>query len=149
MSEKIRRRKGAKSPSPAPKPARPRGRPAHEPTPTSRKQVELLAGFGNTADEIAMTIGVSLPTLRQYYSMELAAGRTKTTNSVLLNLFRQATKDDLRAVPAIQSYLRMVAGMSEYSPKPKDPAPGKKEQANLEAMTAEEGTEWADVLTRH
>ena len=127
-----------------------RGRQAHQPTPQTKRQVELMAGFGNTEDEISRILGVSKPTLRLHYAEELETGHIKATNAVAANLFKQATKDDPKSVQAAQFWLRCRAGWSEYAPpqKPKLDPVGKKEQAEIDALAAHEGNEWGD-LVRH
>lgn len=125
------------------------GRPPHEPTDTTRKQVELMVAFGNTFDEIAQIQGITIPTLRVHYRKELDLGLIKANNAVKLNLYRQATKDDPRSFQAMKFWLNCRAGWSEYAPPPaQKPEPlGKKQQANIDAMTAERGTSWEDVTS--
>lgn len=112
----------------------------------------MMAGFGNTEDQISQLIGVSLPTLRLHYRAELDLGHIKANNAVAANLFRQATKDDPKSVRAAEFWLQCRAGWSIYSPKPTGPevAPekplGKKEQAAIDAKQAEQGTGWSDLI---
>lgn len=127
------------------------GRPAHQPTEADRRQVEMMAGFGLTEVEIASVIGITAPTLRVHYRVELDVGHVKANAKVASNLFRQATKDDPKAVTAAMFWLRCRAGWSEYAPPPapKEAKPeplGKKEAANLEAQSAESGTGWGELL---
>ena len=124
------------------------GRPLHAPTENTQRQVEMLASFGNTEDQIAQIVGISHPTLRRHYKQCLELGHIKANNAVAKNLFRQAIKDDQRAFPAIKFWLNCRAGWSEYAPPPAalEPKPGKKEQAQRAADTAEEGTEWSHLV---
>lgn len=148
------------------------GRPPHEPTATTRRQVELLAGFGNTEPQIAVVIGISPPTLREHYREELDFGHIKTNNAVAQNLFRIATFRDVErvkvkdaagavkesvvdvkpnsaTVDAAKFWMRTRAGWSEYAPPPKERSPGKKEVAMLDSDTAGEGNEWGDLVDRN
>ena len=130
-----------------PKAPRKRGRPAHEPTPTTRRQVEMMAAFGNSQPQIAAIIGVSEPTLVLHYSAELESGHVKANNAVAANLFKQATKDDPKSVQAAQFWLKCRAGWSEHAPLPmRTPAMGKKAAAEVAAETAAVGTGWSDLL---
>lgn len=124
------------------------GRPQHAPTGQMRRQVEMMAAFGNTEEQICQIINISKPTLRLHYREELDIGFVKASNAVAMNLWRQATKDDPKAFPAMAFWLKCRAGWSEYSPKP-EPKPeplGKKEIAQLEAETAGVGTEWGHLV---
>lgn len=124
------------------------GRPPHEPTDETRRQVQMMTAFGNTQEEIAQIIGVTQPTLRVHYRTEIDTGLSRANNAVKLNLFKQATKDDPRAFNAIKFWLNCRAGWSEYSPAPaKADAVGKKTKAQLDAQTAEKGTTWDDVTS--
>ena len=67
-----------------------RGQLPHEPTEQTKKQVEALAGYGLTHDEIGHVIGVSPPTLRRHYRTALDCGMSKADAMVLESLFRQA-----------------------------------------------------------
>lgn len=125
------------------------GRPAHAASDQSRRQVEMMAAFGLTEEQIGLVVGISEPTLRLHYQHELAAGHLKATVAVANNLFRQATKDDPRSFQAIQFWLRCRAGWSEYSPAPTDrriEPPGKKELQQAAAETAAEGTGWGNLV---
>lgn len=43
----------------------------HQPTPETRAEVEALASFGVTHDDIGSYIGINRDTLRKYYAQEL------------------------------------------------------------------------------
>jgi hypothetical protein len=123
------------------------GRPAHEATPERKRQVEMMAAFGNTEDQIASILGISKPTLLTHYRAELDFGHVKANNAVAANIFRQATKDDAKSVEAAKFWLKTRAGWSEYAPAPpKEPPLGKKEQQQLAAETAGAGSEWGHLV---
>ena len=131
---------------------KPRGRPPHEPTEKLRRQVEMMAAFGNTEDQICQIVGISGPTLRLHYRAELDVGFVKANNAVSMNLFLQATKDDARCTQAAMFWLRCRAGWSEYMllPKPptKDSALGKKELAALAAQNPDTETSMGELMAR-
>lgn len=122
------------------------GRPPHAPTEALRRQVEMMTAFGNTAAEICAIIGISEPTLRLHYRDEIDQGQVKATNAVALNLFRQATKDDPKAVEAAKFYLKCRAGWSEHAPMSKFNTLGKKELQDIAGQTLGEGSGWGDLL---
>lgn len=81
------------------------GRPAHEPTDTTRRQVEMLKGLLLKDDEIAAVIGICDETLRKYYGPELATGKAKVVAQVGNALVRRALGDGPDAVNAAKFYL--------------------------------------------
>lgn len=143
-----------------------RGRPEWEPTTAQRRQIAIWAGAGMSLEAMASALGISIPTLRKHCATELSTGANQRRAEVLESLFRQAKKG---SVTAAKAYLAAVpefvvppgAGSelpdgSSAAPAPAPAAPqalakplGKKEQANRDAVTAHEGTEWADVLPTH
>lgn len=88
-------------------------RPAHQPDPTQRRQVEALAGYGIPEPEIAGLIGVDPKTLRKHYRAELDHGHTKANARVAENLFKKATGDGREAVIAAIFWLKARAGWRE------------------------------------
>ena len=129
------------------------GRPPHEPSPQTRAMVETFSAFGIPQDDIARVIGITAPTLREHYRDEIDLGLIKANAKVAQNLFTIACKQTREGLDAAKFWLRTRAGWSEYAPPPsRSPdspeSLGKKAQANLEAETAHEGTEWGGLL-RH
>lgn len=134
------------------------GRPAHKPTALMRKQVSMLAAFGNSQPQICALLRVTPPTLRKWYGEEFREGLARANNAVAANLFKQATKDDPKAFLAAKYWLETRAGWSVYkAPQPtmRDPARpvkpekmGKKELADIAAETAATGTGW-ESLVKH
>ena len=88
-------------------------RPLHVPTAETRRQVEMMAAFGNTEGQIARIVGVSEPTLRLHYRCELDNGHVRANNMVAMNHFKQATNDDPKSVQAAQFWLKTRAGWRE------------------------------------
>lgn len=87
--------------------------PSHKPTDASRKQVEALASYGIPQPEIAGVLGITDRTLRKYYRKELDTAETKANAMVAQNLFRQATRDDPKAIPAAIFWMKTRAKWSE------------------------------------
>lgn len=131
------------------------GRPPHQPDDKSRTLVESLSGLGIVQDDIARLVGISANTLREHYRAELDLGAVKANAKVAQNLFAIACKPTREGLDAAKFWLRVRAGWSEYAPpswrrESEESAPmlGKKAQAQADAETAHEGTEWGALL-RH
>lgn len=126
-------------------------RKSHKPTAASRRRVEIAAGGGMTHEAIAQVLKIDAKTLRKHYEMELASGAQLKRAQVLETLFSQARKG---STSAARLYLRhepqfepLGESAVEHAEKP---APvGKKEQANIDATTAAEGTDWDDLIGRN
>lgn len=89
------------------------GRPSHKPTDATRKQVETLAGFGITEDDIAMSLEISKPTLIKHYRRELDMGHIKANSAVAQSLYKKATGEGASAVTAAIFWLKTRAGWKE------------------------------------
>jgi DNA invertase Pin-like site-specific DNA recombinase len=63
------------------------GRPPHEPTESTRRQVKALAAYGIPQDEIGRVIGVSKPTLEKHYRDELDRAEVEANAKVAESLF--------------------------------------------------------------
>jgi hypothetical protein len=80
----------------------PGGRPPFEASDEMRKAVEAMSSVGIPQSDIAKAFGISEPTLRKYFREELDTAAIKANARVAANLYKQATKDDIRsATPAI------------------------------------------------
>lgn len=89
------------------------GRPPFEPTDEQRKIVDVMAAGGFQQNVIADALGISDDTLRKYFAKELAAGGAKSHATIVANLYRQATKDDPRAIPAAIFWSKTRLGWKE------------------------------------
>ena len=89
------------------------GRPPHQATDANRKQVETLAGFGITEDDIAMSLEISKPTLIKHYRRELDMGHIKANSAVAQSLYKKATGEGASAVTAAIFWLKTRAGWKE------------------------------------
>jgi hypothetical protein len=75
------------------------GRPAFEPTPAERKQVEALSGYGLPIDQIAVLVrdGIHIDTLRAHFATELVSGKAKANGQVGKTLFQKVMAGDTTA----------------------------------------------------
>lgn len=89
------------------------GRPAHEPTDQSRRQVEAMAGYGVPAEDIGRVLGIDAKTLRKHYREELDTGRVKANSKVAEALYRKATGDGAQSVAAAIFWLKTRAQWKE------------------------------------
>lgn len=72
---------------------------AHEPNDKTRAEVSALTSFGNTQEEIASHIGISVDTLTRKYRDELDNSIVRANAKVAAKLFRKATEgEDLSAM---------------------------------------------------
>ena len=75
------------------------GRPAFEPTPAERKQVEALSGYGLPIEQIAVLVrdGIDTDTLRKHFATELVSGKAKANGQVGKTLFQKVMAGDTTA----------------------------------------------------
>lgn len=118
------------------------GRPAHKPTPLTRRKVTNAAAGGMSHEEIAIALGLHRHTLEKHYAAELSSGALGRRMEVLDAMARTALKGN---VSAQKSFLAMTPALAAPPVEPEKPK-GKKEQAAADAVTAAKGTDWADLL---
>jgi len=127
---------------------RKRGRPAFSPTKAQRHQVSVAAGAGMAHEEIALALGISRVTLNKHFGHELSVGAYQRRLEVLSAIHRQAKKGNVAAARAYSQLTpRIAAPPADVDADRPARQLGKKEQANLDAATAQEGTEWESLLT--
>lgn len=122
----------------------PGGRPPYEPTKKDREMVLAMSGYGIPDYEIARVLGVSPPTMRKYFDLELATGHVQANAKVAQTLYKKATGDSPGSVVAAIFWLKCRAGWND---RPGEEDLGKKQQAALAAQTAGRGSEWGDDLS--
>jgi hypothetical protein len=128
------------------------GRPEFKVTDTLRRQVAIAAGGGMSHEEIAIAIGCSRNTLEKHFAAEISEGALKRRFEVMQALFRAATGKGKRVnVTAAKAYLATPAFAAPPPPHPHGEEdgekPGKKEQADIDARNAADGTPWGSILT--
>jgi len=109
-----------------------------------RRKVSIAAGAGMTHEEIAIALGISRPTLAKHFEVELSEVALKRRMEVFEAMHKAALKGNVSAQRAYAATVPTFAAPPEESEKPE--AVGKKEQANRDAVTAAEGTDWGDLL---
>ena len=115
----------------------------HEPTAANRSIVESMAAYGVPQFDIARVLSISVDTLAKYYREELDTAATRANSQVANNLFKLATKNDFKAIPAAIFWLKTRAGWSMSEGE----FDGKKKQAEEAAKTAGLGTDWGADLS--
>ena len=118
---------------------KPRGRRPFKPTDEQRRTVEVMAASGIAQQEIAMSLGISAPTLRRHFRAALDSGATKMITRVADSLYRQAIAGNVTACIFI---LKCRAGWSECG----SAKLGKKAQAVLDAQQPPEGSRWSKLV---
>jgi hypothetical protein len=89
------------------------GRPSFQPNDDQRKLVSSMASVGIQHSHIAQVLEISQDTLRKYFRKELDTAMTMANAKVAANLFRQATKDDPRAIGAAIFWAKTRMGWKE------------------------------------
>jgi hypothetical protein len=125
-----------------------RGRPPFKPTPKLRKRVSICAGGGMSQEQIAIALGIDRDTLRKHFGPELSTVAMQRRAAVLEAVFEKGLQGNVSAAKVF------IQNAPEFEPPPEKPERseakperlGKKEQANVDATTAQRGTDWADLL---
>lgn len=112
-------------------------------TPRNRKRVAVAAGGGMEHEEIAIALGVSRAELERLFQRELSRGAYERRLEVIEAMYEAAKRG---SVSAAKLYTQAAVRLS--LPPLAAPAPklGKKAQADADAKTATEGTEWHGLL---
>lgn len=133
-----------------------RGRPAFKPTAAQKRQVSIAAAGGMRHDDIAIAMGVCRDTLSKYFEAELSAGAAARRMEVLQALFIAAKKgsssaaraflaaDPTLGIPPLPEGAQPAVAQAPVAAV--TPKRGKKEQAQADAQTAAQGTEWDHLL---
>lgn len=131
-----------------------RGRKAHAPSQDMAEKIGILRATGRTVEEVAQLVGLSEPTLRKYYFRVLEQGAELVEAALDRKLFEQAMtgKGSVPANRALRERLAKGKAAIPIAPSvapgrtAKAPKLGKKEQAQVDAHVAHEGTGWAGLL---
>jgi hypothetical protein len=89
------------------------GRPEYSPTEKDRAFARAMTMAGVQQDRIAEVLEIAPKTLRKYFREEIDFGRDHACANVVANLYRQATKDDPRAIPAAIYWTKAQMGWKE------------------------------------
>jgi hypothetical protein len=72
-----------------------------------------MSGLGVPQEDIALSIGISLPTLHKYYRSELDTGRVKANSAVAQSLFKKAIGDGQSSVVAAIFWAKTQMGWTD------------------------------------
>src|SRR5262249_49390016 len=78
----------------------------YSPTEKNRKTVETMSTYGVPMEDIARSIGISIPTVRKYFEHELHKGRTQANAAVAQTLLQKATGPGKESVVAAIFWLK-------------------------------------------
>lgn len=120
-----------------------RGRPEFVPTDEDREKARVLKAGGMSREAIAEAMGISEPTLRKYFSLDLEIGAAKVTAEVLMARYKAAVGGN---VSAQNKWLDTAGALPPKSRPRSEPKLGKKEVAQIEAETAHEASDWGSIL---
>ncbi|MDP9991980.1 hypothetical protein J2W28_001008 [Variovorax boronicumulans] len=126
-------------------------RPPFKPTVVQRRQVAIGAAGGMAHEEIAQALGIARNTLEKHFAIELSTGAHKRRLDWLVAMDKAARGGNVAAQKALLSTSPTpLAPPMPEAPTAAEKAPklGKKEQANADAVGAQAGTEWNDLLPR-
>lgn len=132
-----------------------RGRPEHIKTEQTRNKVIMLLALGWSNERIAKAIGITPPTLRKNYSRELKLRdeqRDRLTAAVAMRLWKGIQDGNVAAIREFNAFLErndlMLYGQTEPPAPKKAPAPGKKEQALLDASAPDTASTLGDLMAK-
>jgi hypothetical protein len=118
-----------------PKARRGPGQPEHRPTIANRQTVEEMKFCGESEDVIARALGISTPTLRKHYAVELTDGHANRRQEVISLLFTAARKGNVSAAKRLDEMGRVAgAAAAVKAREPAAPRLGKKEQQQEAAI---------------
>lgn len=134
---------------PVPAAAEKRGRPIHEVTDKKRVRVAVLRALNQTNAEIAAAIGITEPTLRKYYAVELRHGFAQKRAELFIRLWDAVEAGN---VSAMRTFLAQTEKSDLVQPSIRRPARspklGKKEQAAIDAATPDTGSSMGELMAR-
>ena len=138
-----------------------RGRPAHIPTLENRNKVKLLLALGWGNERIAKSLSITANTLRKHYLRELKVrdeARDRMDARLAMLLWQQCSAGNVAAMKEFQKLVeRNDAALGilvqppaqesvEEDGRIRDRRIGKKEEAEMAALSAGEDSDWGDDL---
>lgn len=122
-------------------------RPEFKVTPEMRRRVAVAAGSGRMShEEIAIGLGIARNTLEKHFEAELSNGAYECRLEVLEGMHKAAMTGNITAQRAYLEQTPRVAAPPLPEPEEKPVPIGKKQQANVDAVTAARGTDWEQLL---
>lgn len=104
------------------------GRPAYAPTPEDRETVKQMRYAGELERVIALSLGITIPTLTKHFRDELDSGPAMKRREVIGLLFAQAGRGNVAAAKKLEEMGRIAgAAASVQARETKAPKLGKKE----------------------
>lgn len=138
-------------PAPSAPPAR-TGRPRYAANARDQARLQLMLAAGEPLASVALSLGVSEPTLRRAYAREIETAAAVKRAEVLERLDRQSRAGSTAATKELLARIDR-AGLEEIQRSmqapidtPKKPPLGKKEQAAADAARVLVESDWADIL---
>lgn len=126
----------------------PRGRKKMRITNELRDRVAMLRASGMTQEQIADAIGCSVPTLAQYFSLELNEGKAAKRAEMIDALWNAGMAGNVTAMKAWLALSDRDTSPKTITRPRAEPKLGKKEQALADAKAAPHAGGWAEVV-RH
>lgn len=96
--------------------------------------------------EIAAVIGISGPTLNRHFAYELSEGAAKKRAAIFRALEKNALAGNVSAQKAMIAQFEKAAALPPQSRARKEPAPGKKELLEREAMEVPATPRWGNLI---
>ncbi len=124
-----------------------RGRPSYKKDKENQSTVSVLRAAGWSQSRIARYLGCDEKTLRKHFSRELDFGADIVEAQCLEVLYAKMRQGHNKSANDLISRAEKGHALPPAPPKAeKETKLGKKAQADLDAQTGHEGTEWAGLL---
>ncbi|KAB2781254.1 helix-turn-helix domain-containing protein [Brucella anthropi] len=125
------------------------GRPSFAKSKENQELVALLKAANWTVSRIARHLGCDEKTLRKHFSRELEQGADiieAMALQVTLQKMRQGNSVATGRILDITEKANLTIPPAKPKSATDDERPGKKEQANIDAQTAHQDSEWGTIL---
>lgn len=103
------------------------GRPAYEPTDDARKNVRILKACGMSHEAIAEVLGISEPTLKKHFFLDLDIATAVVRAELILARYNSAMSGNVSAQNKMIERVEANAAQEKRAPD-KEPKLGKKEE---------------------
>jgi hypothetical protein len=122
----------------------PGGRPRYQPTNEERERVSELASMGMPHEGIAQVLGIARQTLETYFPVELSMGAYSKRAALLQAAYKAALNGSVAALKLCLAY-EIPTACPPLEEEKLEPV-GKKAQADIDAKSAHQGTDWDGLL---